>query len=208
MTPTRSLSGVFLCPERIAWAMAAVCLDNYAASQNHPGKHRRLTASSSRSAPRCRWIWRTSGMICEAWKPTVCGSLGAEAVPRRSLRTPAGAETPCPWKSIARLPTRADECRLSACLHSRLVKASPPAQGWMTEHFPSLCDGISLPELLPKKSKIVEKGIPCILCIPCKPCIPFAGFGLSQSGLAVASPLLAKTLPELLEHFPAVPGGE
>ena len=147
MTPTRSLSGVFLCPERIAWAMAAVCLDNYAASQNHPGKHRRLTASSSRSAPRCRWIWRTSGMICEAWKPTVCGSLGAEAVPRRSLRTPAGAETPCPWKSIARLPTRAEECRLSACLHSRLVKESPPAQGWMTEHFPSLCDGISLPEL-------------------------------------------------------------
>ena len=64
----------------------------------------------------------------------------------------------CPGWMTDHVPTRGDECRLSARLHSRLVKESPPAQGWSIELLPSLCDGISLPELLPKKSKIVEKG--------------------------------------------------
>ena len=38
------------------------------------------------------------------------------------------------------LPTRADECRLSARLRSRLVKDAPPAQGWIIARLDSLCD--------------------------------------------------------------------
>ena len=46
----------------------------------------------------------------------------------------------CPGWMTDYVPTRADECRLSARLHSRLVKESPPAQGWSTAYLDSLCD--------------------------------------------------------------------
>src|SRR5699024_8536997 len=76
------------------------------------------------------------------------------------------------------LPARAHGCRLSACLYSRLVKESPPAQGWLPELFPSLCDGISLPELCtPVRSRSALCGVrgyprqvrldSHVLCSPC-----------------------------------------
>ena len=46
----------------------------------------------------------------------------------------------CPGWMSNHIPSRGDECRLSARLHSRLVKDSPPAQGWSTVCLDSLCD--------------------------------------------------------------------
>lgn len=46
----------------------------------------------------------------------------------------------CPGWMSNHVPSRGDECRLSARLHSRLVKDSPPAQGWSIARLDSLCD--------------------------------------------------------------------
>lgn len=45
-----------------------------------------------------------------------------------------------PGRMTDHVPTRADECRLSARLRSRLVKDAPPAQGWIIARLDSLCD--------------------------------------------------------------------